>query len=88
VRYHELAAVADYLAMLMLSRTEAFATCQPVESVANLLIPGCDPGNRLKGLTPADMAYLKALYRADPGATLAMQLQQISTAIKKEIGEK
>jgi hypothetical protein len=88
VRYHELAAVADYLSLLILSQTEAFATCQQIDTVANLLIPGCDPGNRIKGLTLGDMAYLKALYRSDPGGTLAMQQQEIAAQMKKTLAER
>ncbi len=83
VQYHELAAVADYLALVILSQTKAFENCEKMETVANLLVPRCDLNNRVKGLMPGDLAYLKALYRADTGGTLVMQQASITGEMKK-----
>lgn len=83
VQYHELAAVADYLALVILSQTKAFETCEKMETVANLLVPRCDLDNRVKGLMPGDLAFLKALYRADTGGTLVMQQASIANEMKK-----
>jgi hypothetical protein len=88
VNYHELAAVADYIALLMLSQTSAFAACQQMDSIANLLVPGCDVGNRIKGLTQGDIAYLKALYRAKADGLLVMQQASIATEMKKALAER
>ena len=85
---HQLAPVADYIALLMLSQTQAFDTCQKMDSIANLLVPGCDFANSLKGLTAGDLAYLKAIYRADAGGTLVMQQQAIANEMKKLLAEK
>ena len=60
----KLGAIADYVAMLALSQTDAFETCQPLASVANLMAPDCD-ARKAESLTDADLAYLKALYRMD-----------------------
>ncbi len=83
VRYHELAAVADYLALVILSQTKAFDKCEKMETVANLLVPACDLDNRIKGLMPGDMAFLKALYKADTGGTLVAQQASITAEMKK-----
>jgi len=83
VRYHELAAVADYLALVILSQTKAFETCEKMETVANLLVPRCDLDGRVKGLMPGDLAFLKALYRADTDGTLVMQQASITNEMKK-----
>jgi hypothetical protein len=83
VRFHELSAVADYLALVILSQTKAFETCEKMETVANLLVPRCDLDNRIKGLMPGDVAYLKALYKADAGGTLVAQQAAIAGEMKK-----
>jgi hypothetical protein len=83
VQYHELSAVADYLALVILSQTKAFETCEKMETVANLLVPRCDLDNRIRGLMPGDIAFLKALYKADTGGTLAAQQSAIAGEMKK-----
>ena len=83
VQYHELSAVADYLALVILSQTKAFETCEKMETVANLLVPRCDLNNRVDGLMPGDIAFLKALYKADAGGTLVAQQAAIAGEMKK-----
>lgn len=83
VRYHELAAVADYLALVILSQTKTFNNCKKMETVANLLVPRCDLDSRIKGLMPGDTAFLKALYKADTGGTLVAQQSSITSEMKK-----
>lgn len=88
VNYHELGAIADYIALLALSQTKAFDSCQKMETVANLLVPGCDLANRINGLTPGDTAFLKALYHADAGGTLVAQQAAIANQMKKSLSER
>ena len=83
VRYHELAAVADYLALVILSQTQAFERCEKMETVANLLVPRCDLDSRVTGLMPGDIAFLKALYKADTGGNLVAQQASITAEMKK-----
>lgn len=83
VQYHEFSAVADYLALVILSQTKAFETCEKMETVANLLVPRCDLNNRVNGLMPGDIAFLKALYRTDAGGTLIAQQAAIVGEMKK-----
>jgi beta-lactamase regulating signal transducer with metallopeptidase domain len=64
----DLGLVADYMAMLALSKPRSQDGCSSLPSVidafARSACPGRDPPD---GLTPADAAYLTALYAADPG---------------------
>ncbi|MBV9550631.1 MAG: hypothetical protein JO256_13265 [Alphaproteobacteria bacterium] len=83
MRFHELSAVADYLALVILSQTKAFERCEKMETIANLLVPACDLDNRIKGLMPGDVAFLKALYRADTGGNLVAQQSSITGEMKK-----
>jgi hypothetical protein len=83
VKHHDVGAVADYLALVILSQTKAFETCEKMETVANLLVPRCDLNNRITGLMPGDIAFLKALYKADSGGTLVAQQAAIAGEMKK-----
>jgi hypothetical protein len=69
--------VANYVAMLALSQTQAFETCQPLVSIANLLANGCDATLEPDGLSANDIAYLKALYKMDPDNMLLSQRSSI-----------
>jgi hypothetical protein len=56
--------LSDYVAMLALSQPRSLGACQTLPSVTDLLVAGC-PGGAADGLTPADAAYLTALYAAN-----------------------
>lgn len=70
-------------AQVILSQTKAFDTCEKMETVANLQVPRCDLDNRIKGLMPGDIAFLKAFYKADTGGTLVAQQFAITSEMKK-----
>jgi hypothetical protein len=61
---HDPAAVADYVAVLILSRVPDSDACQPVPSIVHLLKQGCSAGLRSDEITGSDLAFLVALYRA------------------------
>ena len=72
-------AVADYVALLALSRTEDYGSCQPLLSITNLMSSNCDafkPG----AMSATDLAYLTGIYQMDPTASL---LNQRNTIISK-----
>lgn len=59
--------LADYLAMLAFSQPRSLDGCLDFPSVIDLYAPtGCSGRAPPDGLTPADAAYLTALYAADP----------------------
>ena len=62
---HDLGVEADYLAMLALSQPRSLDGCAAFASVIDLLATRCPGRIAPDGLTPADTAYLKALYEAD-----------------------
>ena len=61
---YRLQAVADYIAMLVLTRT-ALDGCNPLPSIVDLLSPDCGARARPQGITDADTAYLRALYSSN-----------------------
>jgi hypothetical protein len=82
----ELGAVADYVAMLALSQTQNFDSCKPIPSITNLISPACDADLKPKSITDIDLAYLKAVYRMDPGANFQQQQNAIAASISKSLG--
>lgn len=62
----DLGLITDYIAMVALSQPKSLDGCNALSSVIDLLAPAPCPGRSLPdGLTPADAAYLTALYAAD-----------------------
>lgn len=83
VRY-PLASVADYLAMLSLTRMAQLDQCATLPSVTDLLASGCAaPVANL--LTATDRAYLKALYSSDPEQSLNMERANVRGQMMRQI---
>ena len=61
----DLTTIADYVAMLVLSEPRAPDQCQALPSVLDLFAGPCQGRTAPAGLTPTDLAYLKAVYTAE-----------------------
>jgi hypothetical protein len=61
----KLSAIADYVAMVVLSEPRFPDRCQVLPSVIDLFAGPCAGRAAPSGLTPTDLAYLKAVYSAD-----------------------
>ena len=86
---HALGPVADYVALLALSQTEAYESCQVVPSIANLLAPNCDDRLKPSAITASDVGFLRGVYKMmDPGASLQVQQNQIAGEMAKSITAK
>jgi hypothetical protein len=59
-------AIAELLAFLALTQTPLAETCDPSDTVLNLMNPACPPERRPTALTRQDIAYLRTLYSVDP----------------------
>ena len=71
--------VTDYLSMLALSQPKSLDGCAALPSVIDLLGPSCRDRSAQDGLTPADAAYLTALYAADLGSNEQFEQSDISS---------
>ncbi len=80
-------AVADYAATLALSEITPGAACQPLPSVTNLIFAGCDAALKPAEASGADIAYLKGLYRIDPGESLRNQQDDIAAIMENALAE-
>ena len=75
--------IADYVAMLALSQAQAFDECRPLPSITNLFAPNCGEALKPVSITDPDIAYLRGLYKMDPGANLPLQQSAIAAEIEK-----
>jgi hypothetical protein len=87
VNGHTIGALADHVAMLSLAQTQAFGTCQPVTSIANLVSTPCDAALKTNQITANDLAYLHGLYSIDPYGSFAQQRDGIASRMKKDSQE-
>jgi hypothetical protein len=76
--------LADYISMLALSQPRSLDGCNSLASVIDLFAPSSCEGRAVPdGLTPADAAYLTALYQSDPQAKLAFEQGDIADRMAK-----
>jgi hypothetical protein len=74
--------VADYVAVLALSRWQGLERCSGSPTIVNLMANDCDAGDRPDAATIQDLALLKGLYSMDPRESGAMQRATIAGAIR------
>jgi len=72
---YEIGTLGDYIAMLALTQMNGLDSCQALPSIMNLMAKDCAP---ITGLSDADMAYLKGLYRMSADRNLNIQRDQIA----------
>lgn len=75
--------VADYASLLALAQSEWRDDCKELPSVTNLLKPACGEDRTAVALTESDLAYLKALYEADPSLYGGLQRSQIALRMRE-----
>ncbi len=83
---YQVGEMADYVAMLALSRTEDYGDCQLMPSITNLMTPNCDDKLKPDRITPTDIAYLRGIYKMDPGAKLLIQQDEIAAEMAASLG--
>jgi hypothetical protein len=57
--------------------------CRPRRT--NLIFPDCDKGVKSDRATDADLAYLRGVYKVDPGESLRNQRNDIAAEIEKAL---
>ena len=79
----EIGTIADYVAMLALSRTDAFATCRNMPSITNLLMQDCAANLMTTAMSDADLAFLRGVYKTYGGDNMNLQIGDIVREMKK-----
>jgi hypothetical protein len=76
--------VADYLAVLTLSQTFSAEHCGALPSIMDLMLPDCSGREELTGVTAGDLAFLRALYKADLEEILPLERSGIQDGMMRE----
>ncbi|HZZ32971.1 MAG TPA: hypothetical protein VFE10_13370 [Phenylobacterium sp.] len=76
-------AVADYIAVLALSRWQGLERCTGLLTILNLMADGCDADDRPEAATQADLALLTSLYQVDAREAGTLQRAEIASAVRK-----
>lgn len=85
VKDQPLDAVADYAAMLALSRPASLDGCDDIPSILDLMSAACAGRPRPQALTPFDVDYLKALYQTDMAAVLVVERGNLAANLARII---
>jgi hypothetical protein len=75
-------AVADEIAMAVLSRSGPRQGCSPLPSVMDVLDPACPDSETVQALTAYDEAFLRALYAPHSTEQLAVERADIERAVQ------
>ena len=84
---YKIGSIADYVALIALSRPGAPDQCQPLPSITDLMSPACGDDPVRQSLTEADRAYLKALYAADLTRVMQLENVEIEARMKADSGK-
>jgi hypothetical protein len=76
-------AIADYIAVLALSRWQGLERCSSLPTILNLMADGCDAEDRPQAATPGDLALLEGLYTANVRESGSQQRATIASAIRR-----
>jgi len=79
-----LRAIADYISMLVLTRTSVDG-CSELLSIVDLLSSDCAGRAPPDSITPADSAYIKALYTADLENNLNLEQNDLHDRMSREV---
>ncbi len=77
--------LADYVAMLVLTRPASLDACDEIPSILDRLSPACPGRADTQGLTTFDLAYLKALYRTNMSMFGEVQRSNLAGALARTI---
>jgi len=84
---YQIGSIADYVALLALSRPGSPDQCETLPSITDLMSPTCGDDPTRQALTDADAAYLKALYAADLSRVVQFENSEIEARMKSASGK-
>jgi hypothetical protein len=80
--------ISDYLAVLTLSQARASEGCSQLPSIMDLMAPGCAADKKPDQITAGDLAFLRALYRANLETPVDLEESNIENAMMRDFSEK
>jgi hypothetical protein len=82
---YEIGPISDYMAMLVLAQPHSLTSCDPLPSILDLMASNCSDQDKPKALTPADLAYLEALYAVSGDQSIYVGRDEISNIMQHEL---
>ena len=82
----EIGVIADAMAVLALSRPALPDNCRSMPSILDLLAKDCPRGPEATAITPADLAFLRGLYRIKRDDFLTKQQNEVASQMQKALG--
>lgn len=76
--------LGDYLALMTLAQASQYGACQPMSTIANLMLKGCREGDVAHALSHVDIALLTALYQV-PDSPERLQKQRVVGAMRRSL---
>jgi len=80
---YPIGAIADYIAVMALTKPRLADGCGKLPSIFDLMAPACETG-KADSITAGDLAYLRALYKIQPEQTLGLQQSSIADIMMRE----
>jgi hypothetical protein len=82
---YSIGAMADYIAVLILSRTQTRPDCSALPSILDLLSQSCGHQEAPTAITAGDIAFLRALYSTDSGKPTALAEDAILDSMRRQL---
>ncbi len=82
----EIGSISDYVAVLTLTQAQPTDSCGALPSILDLMAPDCGR-EKATLLTAGDIAYLRALYKADLGQEMAVEKSNIENDMRRQFKE-
>ena len=80
----EIGSISDYLAVLTLTQAQPTESCGGLPSILDLMAPDCGR-EKATLLTAGDIAYLRALYKADLAQDAAVEKSNIENEMRRQL---
>src|ERR1700679_3287533 len=82
---HDIGPIADYAALLALSQPKSLDGCSDLPSILDMMSDGCSGRPTPIALTDSDIAYLKALYKADLAAQKSGEEESVMNGMENTL---
>jgi hypothetical protein len=80
--------VSDYLAVLTLSQAKSPDTCSQLPSIMDLMASTCDNRDKVTQVTAGDLAFLRALYKANLEQPLNLETSDIENNMMRQFARR
>ena len=77
-------AIADYIAVLALTQAFSVEHCGTLPSIMDMMLPSCRENEKVTSVTAGDLAFLRALYKADLEAVLPLERSSMDDSMMRQ----